>query len=74
LTDAVSLKAILHEYAHLLFRHNGQYWPLWLKEGMAEIYGTLEPPAPITRIGKPLTGHLRLLERGYSSPSPICSR
>jgi len=37
---------IFHEYAHLLMRHNNAFWPLWLKEGMAEIYGTFEVTAP----------------------------
>src|SRR3989442_7688516 len=69
LTDSVSLQAILHEYAHLLLRHNDPFWPLWLKEGMAEIYGTIEATgAHNLRIGKPLTGHLRLLEQGTFLP------
>jgi hypothetical protein len=32
------MEVIFHEYTHLLFRHNDPIWPLWLKEGMAEIY------------------------------------
>ena len=35
---AGSLKVIFHEYTHLLLRHNQPYWPMWLTEGMAEIY------------------------------------
>src|SRR5690349_11335959 len=38
LDSSVSLEAIFHEYTHLLLRHNDPVWPLWLKEGMAEIY------------------------------------
>jgi len=62
LTDSVSLQAVLHEYAHLLLRHNDPFWPLWLKEGMAEIYGTIEVTGAHTvLIGRPLPEHLHLL-------------
>jgi len=62
LESAVSLEAIFHEYTHLLLRHNDPFWPLWLKEGMAEIYGTFEPiGGKRARIGKPISRHLRLL-------------
>ena len=60
---SVSLEAVYHEFAHLLFRHNGPYWPLWLKEGMSEIYSTFEVTAANrVRIGKPIGRHLRLLK------------
>src|SRR6266567_1360418 len=69
LTDSVSLQAILHEYAHLLLRHNDPFWPLWLKEGMAEIYGTFEPiGGNRARIGKPIGRHLRLLSEEHLMP------
>jgi len=62
LTDSFSLQAILHEYTHLLLRHNDPFWPLWLKEGMAEIYSNIEVTGARTvRIGRPLSEHLRLL-------------
>ena len=63
LADSISLQAIFHEYTHLLLRHNDPFWPLWLKEGMAEIYGTLEIAGGghTLRIGKPLSEHLHLL-------------
>jgi len=54
-----------------LMRHNDPYWPLWLKEGMAEIYGTLEVTGPHNlRIGKPLPEHLSLLSRAPLLPLP----
>src|SRR5205823_1321492 len=60
---------IFHEYAHLLLRHNDRFWPLWLKEGMAEIYSTLEVTGPQTiRIGVPIEHHLRRLERTHLMP------
>src|SRR5215203_4264922 len=62
LGSSVSLEAVFHEYTHLLLRHNGPFWPLWLKEGMAEIYGAFEViSGNRVRIGKPLRRHIALL-------------
>jgi len=55
------LEVIYHEYTHLLFRHNDRFWPLWLKEGMAEVYSTFETSGAQIRIGSPIGHHLRLL-------------
>ncbi len=55
------LDVIFHEYTHLLFRHNDQVWPLWLKEGKAEVYSTFEVTGPRVHIGNPIDHHLRLL-------------
>lgn len=58
-----SLKMVFHEYTHLLLRHNEPYWPLWLTEGMAEIYATFEVyGGNHARIGKPIESHVRFLE------------
>ena len=57
------MEVIFHEYTHLLFRHNDPIWPLWLKEGMAEVYSTFETTGYNARIGKPIEHHLRLLAR-----------
>ena len=63
-TNADALKIIFHEYTHVLLRHNQPYWPLWLAEGMAEIYSTFEVSGGShARIGKPIDHHLRLLDR-----------
>src|SRR6185295_7869263 len=60
LTDAFALQAVFHEYTHLLLRHNDPFWPLWLKEGMAEIYGSLQvTSAHNLRLGKPFPEHLQ---------------
>ena len=57
----LDLGVIFHEYSHLLFRHNDQIWPLWLKEGMAEVYSTFETSGHYARIASPIGQHLRLL-------------
>ncbi len=57
-----SLQLIFHEYSHLLLRHNEWVWPIWLKEGMAEIYSSFEVKGEHTvRIGAPHESHLRIL-------------
>jgi tetratricopeptide (TPR) repeat protein len=63
-TNSGSLENVFHEYTHLLLRHNALFWPLWLSEGMADIYSTFEPlPDRTVRIGKPLDHYLRILSR-----------
>jgi tetratricopeptide (TPR) repeat protein len=57
------MDVIFHEYAHLLFRHNARIWPLWLNEGMADVYSTFETTGYTVRIGKPIQPYLRLLAR-----------
>ncbi|MFO1475471.1 MAG: tetratricopeptide repeat protein [Verrucomicrobiota bacterium] len=57
------LEVIFHEYAHLLFRQNARIWPLWLNEGIAELYSTFETTGYTVRIGKPLEPYLRYLAR-----------
>jgi len=59
-----SLESVFHEYTHLLLRHNALFWPMWLNEGMADIYSTFETTSDHgVRIGRPLDLYLRLLER-----------
>jgi len=58
------MEVIFHEYTHLLMRHNDLVWPLWLKEGMAEMYSTFDATGGYrVVIGKPIEHHLRLLAR-----------
>jgi tetratricopeptide (TPR) repeat protein len=67
-TNNLSLETIYHEYAHLLFRHNQNVWPIWLNEGMAEIYSTFECTGRGVRIGQRIPHHLRTLKRGELMP------
>jgi tetratricopeptide (TPR) repeat protein len=60
---ADSLEPVFHEYTHLLLRHNMLFWPMWLNEGMADVYSTFEAtPDMGVRIGSPLPFYLKLLE------------
>jgi len=59
---ASGMEVIFHEYTHLLLRRNDEIWPLWLKEGMAEMYSTFETSQGYyVRIGLPIDHHLQLL-------------
>ena len=55
------MEIIFHEYAHFLFRRNDQFWPIWLKEGMAEVYSTFETAGRTARIASPIPYHLQTL-------------
>lgn len=63
-----SIPVIYHEYTHLLFRRNDAFWPVWLAEGMAEIYSTFEASGRGVWMGKPIVHHLRLLSRSELMP------
>jgi tetratricopeptide (TPR) repeat protein len=61
---ATGMEVIFHEYTHLLLRRNDEIWPLWLKEGMAEIYSTFEVREGYhVLVGQPIEHHLQLLAR-----------
>src|SRR3954471_10729432 len=58
---SASFENVFHEYTHLLLRRNQLYWPIWLNEGMAEIYSTFELVPNGVRIGAMHEGYLRAL-------------
>jgi tetratricopeptide (TPR) repeat protein len=71
-SDAVSLKVIFHEYTHLLLRHHQPYWPMWLSEGMAEIYSTFQVRGrDHARLGLPIAHHLSLLAEAPMWSLPV---
>ena len=63
------LGTVFHEYTHLLLRHNALFWPLWLDEGMAELYSTFEVVGENrVRIAAPIDHHLGLLTNAALMP------
>ena len=60
---SIDMSVVFHEYTHLLFRRNDRIWPLWLKEGMAELYSTFATTGYDAFIGQPIRDHLRLLAK-----------
>jgi Flp pilus assembly protein TadD len=67
--DSEGLESVFHEYTHLLMRHNSRFWPLWLNEGMAEVYSTFHVTGDHSiRIGEPIPHHLELLQNTKLMP------
>lgn len=57
-------RTVFHEYLHEVERRNLPGLPLWLAEGLAEVYSSFESLADGTGIvGRPHRGHALLLQR-----------
>ena len=67
-TAAMGMPVVFHEYTHLLFRGNDRIWPIWLKEGMAELYSTFETTGYTATIAQPIDRHLQLLANAPLMP------
>jgi len=52
--------AAVHEYVHLIIKHYGLKLPLWVNEGLAEVFSTLRPLGKKMAFGDPIPG--RVLE------------
>lgn len=52
---------IFHEYVHYVAATNLWWMPLWLSEGLAELYQTFEVVGSTASIGLPIRSHLTLL-------------
>ena len=50
-----------HEYVHLHLRDNVPNAPLWLNEGLAELYGSLQFSGNDALLGVPLVPYIRIL-------------
>jgi tetratricopeptide (TPR) repeat protein len=50
-----------HEYVHLHLRDNVPGVPLWLNEGLAEFYGTMQFAGGEAKLGVPLNHYIHLL-------------
>jgi tetratricopeptide (TPR) repeat protein len=61
--DAQGFAAAAHEYTHLILRASTLELPPWLKEGLAELYSTLEMDDRGTQLGGPLPARLQALRR-----------
>lgn len=60
---AGDMTVAVHEYVHLLVRHSGLTIPLWLNEGIAEVYSTLTPVSGKMQVGSPPPGRAAVLAR-----------
>jgi len=69
--EAKSFGIAAHEYTHLVFRASDSKLPPWLKEGLAEVYSTLQIDDRRTEVGGPLQGRLQTLRRRDWLPLPV---
>lgn len=57
------LRVIFHEYFHLLLSYSTVELPLWINEGLAELYSSFEIDKNEVVIGSPLESHVRYLQQ-----------
>jgi len=53
--------AAIHEYTHLFIEHLDLHLPLWLNEGLADVYSSLQPKGDKLMVGSPPPGRLNAL-------------
>ena len=61
--DDGSLGIVYHEYLHYFIENNAPNTPLWLNEGLAELYSTFRSGAREAEVGLPIADHLETLRR-----------
>ena len=55
------MSLIYHEYTHLLTSLTPRQWPVWLTEGLAELYSSFEVDDNKVTLGAPISRHVMLL-------------
>ncbi|HVP47397.1 MAG TPA: tetratricopeptide repeat protein [Bryobacteraceae bacterium] len=53
----------VHEFTHLLVKHSGAELPIWLNEGLAELYSTLKPMDKKVMVGEVIPGRFYYLQQ-----------
>jgi tetratricopeptide (TPR) repeat protein len=66
--DQRPLSVIYHEYAHLLTSITPREWPLWLKEGLAELYSSFDVKDNKVTLGAAIDHHVLLLRENKFIP------
>ena len=56
-------QAAVHEYVHFMLRQAGLVLPLWLNEGIADFYSSLQKEERQTRVGQTLPGRMQSLTK-----------
>ncbi len=54
-------QSAVHEYTHLIIEHLGLKPPLWLNEGLADLYSSLESRGNQAIVGRPIAGRVAVL-------------
>lgn len=66
--DQRPMSVIYHEYTHLLTSTTPREWPLWLKEGLAELYSSFDVKDNKVTLGAPIDNHVFLLRENKFIP------
>jgi len=67
-TGPLSFRSLYHEYTHAFFRYNFRGLPLWLDEGLAELYGNTSIEGKQASVGLPNENQLRYLQANQFLP------
>jgi tetratricopeptide (TPR) repeat protein len=62
------MAVIFHEYTHLLTSFTVRQLPLWLREGIAELYSTFDVKRNDVTLGAPVSSHVYLLRENRLMP------
>jgi Tfp pilus assembly protein PilF len=57
-SEEYPLKIIFHEYVHYLTSRTPRRWPIWLTEGIAEVYSTFLVRKNQVMLGAPISNHV----------------
>lgn len=57
------MSVIYHEYTHMLMSNTPRDWPVWLKEGLAELYSSFDVFNGMVLLGVPISRHVGLLRQ-----------
>jgi tetratricopeptide (TPR) repeat protein len=80
---AYDMPKVVHEYAHMLVRYTEAEYPLWMNEGIAELFSTIQPRGKSIQLGAPIPYHVMSLRDtwmglenvvGVDASSPIYNR
>jgi tetratricopeptide (TPR) repeat protein len=66
--DPTATQIVVHEYVHLILKHTGGRYPIWLNEGLAEFFSTMMPESGRMMIGGVPLGRYQALLGGTLMP------
>jgi|GEM_PF-2777710 len=67
--ESATMHVLFHEYTHLLTSRQFRDAPIWLNEGVAEVFATFEGDGDRFNIGVAMTNHAYFLQR--QAPLPV---
>jgi Flp pilus assembly protein TadD len=65
-----TLRAVSHEYVHVVLHHASVSLPLWVEEGLADFFSTATVKKGIAELGAPIDGHVSVLQRAAWLDAP----